>query len=122
MNNECPLCPTCINNDEWELDLCDCKEDRKQSLICVCGLCGCGSPEVAELLYEVLSWCAIDHKDDGRNIPPFNKNGCYCSVGHELAAKVLDKARLIDHGSGIGWPWVTDKGRQLLAWIDKEAK
>lgn len=83
----------------------------------ICGLCGCGTAgkhSVGALLYEVLKWCA---SGDARYVD--GDKGCYRSQAWELAAKVLDKEDLIEHGTGIGWPWVTIRGEQLLALIDE---
>ena len=112
------LCPDCISNEEFDLSLCSCKGEHAAScLLCLCNLCGCGSSKDTALLYEVLEWCSLDNKDPKRKEEPFAKHGCYCSPGHELAAKVLDRAGLIEHGSGIGWPWITEKGKQVLEYI-----
>lgn len=81
------------------------------------GLCGCGSDGPAQLLVQVLRFCALDH--ESQRAHPFGKEGCYYSTEHELAAKVLDKAGLVDHGTGIGWPWLTDWGRELLAALER---
>lgn len=118
MSSDCPHCPT--NEMNGETDLCPCTEDRKTSLYCLCSLCGCGSYSVAELLFDVLDWCCENSIDKERTREPFGKKGTYCSSAHELAAKVLDKANLIEHGSGIGWPWATDKGREVRDWIKGE--
>lgn len=121
INDQCPLCPTCLMNETFTDNLCDCiGENKKQSLLCVCSLCGCGSEQVPDLLYEVLKWCCTENTASNREIEPFLKRGCYCSPAHELAAKVLDKADLVTHGTGIGWPSATEKGRQLIDWIDRE--
>jgi hypothetical protein len=77
----------------------------------LCHLCGCGSDAVPNLLLEVLRWCALEHEEKGRQ-------GTYRSTEWELAAKVLDSADLVEHGSGIGWPWITPKGKEVLAIID----
>ena len=71
------------------------------------GLCTCGSDSVGELLREVLTWCAQEDRFE-------DKEGCYRSREWELAAKLLDSYELIEHGTGIGWPWITDDGRKVL--------
>lgn len=87
--------------------------DPKGILGYMTGLCGCGTGEDFDLLWDVLDWC--DNNDDPV-VRASVKNGCYCSPAWELAAKVLDKANLVEHGSGIGWAWTTALGKGLLKW------
>lgn len=82
------------------------------------GLCSCGSGEDFRLLIDILKWCAVNSDDNQRYQEPYGKRGTYCSAGHELAAKILDDVGLVTHGSGIGWPWITDWGRKVLTWIE----
>lgn len=74
------------------------------------GLCCCGSGLDFALLLEVLEWCNREDKHDLKD------GGCYRNAGWELAAKVLNAADLIEHGSGIGWPWLTPWGKKVLEW------
>jgi hypothetical protein len=88
-------------------------EEAKDVLYRGLGLCGCGSGKDFELLLEVLEISEMNgnekYTDEDRKI------GCmYNSPGRELAAKVLDSAGWIEHGSGIGWPWITDVGKTAL--------
>lgn len=76
-------------------------------MLTICDLCICGSGDDALLLIEVLEWCALEHDEKGRE-------GTYRNVSWELAAKILDSAGLIEHGNGIGWPWVTSDGDRIL--------
>jgi hypothetical protein len=81
------------------------------------GLCACGTDGPAELLVEVMKFCALE--PDQKRAHPFGNEGCYSSTERELAAKVLDKAGLVDHGTGIGWPWITEWGKEFLAALEK---
>lgn len=87
-------------------------ESPSEMLRHMTGLCGCGSGEDFNLLWEVLTWC---DSGNARHEPKGNK-GMYVDAAHELAAKVLDRAGLIEHGTGIGWPWSTPLGKGLLKW------
>ncbi len=80
-------------------------------------LCGCGSGQDFNLLWEVLEWC-----DSGDARHAEGTQGCYRSAAWELAAKVLDRAELITHGTGIGWPWTEQFGKELLALRRKEGE
>ena len=91
-------------------------EDWDDYLYSMCGLCCCGTQNVAALLLQVLVWCNRGNQcDEDREIEPFGNRGTYTGVQYELAAKILDSKELLDHGTGIGWPWITDKGREVLA-------
>ncbi len=35
----------------------------------------------------------------------------------EFGAKVIDAAGLIEHGTGIGWAWLTEEGKLLLKFL-----
>lgn len=87
-------------------------ETRKDFLSHITGLCGCGSGKDFKLIEEVFRFCAMDCEDPQRK-EKYPK-GCYEDVAWELAAKVLDNADLVEHGSGIGWPWLTASGKKAL--------
>ena len=118
--------PTCSHarlNDEIgkPADSCDtCNSEPARILLDACDLCSCGSGEDGKLLYECLLWAF--QRDEEPKREPFGKKGFYCSPGHELAAKILDKCGLLDHGSGIGWAWLSDKGRELMIWIQENKR
>ena len=107
MHSGCKFSILNKGDDLW----CNC-ESPGDSLQCCCDFCGCGSEAVGDLLLEVLRWCAVPigerPKEDG---------GCYRSAAWELAAKVLDRAGLVEHGTGIGWPWLTPDGAKFLEWV-----
>lgn len=105
---ECPGCRLRKLNPEFVGEICSCR-DAPSAVQCICNLCGCGSDGPGELLIEVLVWCALPSDAKGNE-------GTYRSAAWELAAKVLDAADLVEHGTGIGWPWITEKGKAFLAW------
>lgn len=91
----------------------------KEHLIAsACELCLCGTGKDLELLIETLKFAAEDsttkHEKTGRGWD----QGCYQSAGHELAMKVLDSYGFVEHGSGIGWAWVSEDGERLLTMMD----
>ncbi len=107
--------------EDPELKGCFEDTDPKDLIMIACQLCSCGSREdFSELFMEVLRFCDCPHTGDiGKEKFPNMPRGCYSSMQHELAAKVLDSYDLINHGTGIGWPWTTDDGKKLLALIDR---
>lgn len=78
--------------------------------------CGCGSPELAaSKLQAMLSLC------------PFYENRAALEqmipdAGVlELLLYTLDHFDLIEHGGSIGGSWLSDKGKQVLAALNREA-
>lgn len=82
-------------------------------------ICGCGSHGPTDLLDECLRYGAMDwpQRDALPADSPWER-GFYQSSGHELAAKILDGYGLLEHGTGIGFAWITDDGKRLLALVD----
>jgi hypothetical protein len=81
----------------------------------VTGLCSCGTGDDLTAIIEVLEFTATDALDRLHGTSgPLTERGCITSVGHELAAKVLDSIGLIEHGSSIRGAWITPKGRTVL--------
>ena len=75
-------------------------------------LCGCGNSNWPIILY--LLEIAEDHDKRGS----FYQLEDGAVLGwREFGAKVLDDWGLIEHGTGIGWAWLTAEGVSLLAWI-----
>jgi hypothetical protein len=69
-------------------------------------LCACGSDAHWECVLELLSE-AENHTGDG----------FYRDKWFEFGAKVLDSWGLTEHGTGIGWAWLTDDGKLLLEFL-----
>lgn len=92
--------------------------DWKGYFTITCPICGCGSHKKWELLYECLKWSALESDERFKKTGSPWDNGFYQSTAHELAANILDHAGLLEHGSGIGWAWITEDGKRLLALIE----
>lgn len=74
--------------------------------------CGCGTDahwRVTKLLLEK----AEDHNANGSFYD--EKDAVVPWV--EFGAKVLDSFGLTEHGTGIGWAWLTDDGKLLLRFL-----
>ena len=69
-------------------------------------LCPCGSTAQWDCILELLSE-AETHTD----------RGFYRDKWFEFGAKVLGSWDLIDHGTGIGFAWLSDDGRLLLEFL-----
>lgn len=69
-------------------------------------LCGCGSNAHWECVLELLQE-AETHSD----------HGFYRDKWYEFGAKVLDSWGLLDHGTGIGFAWLTEDGKLLLEFL-----
>lgn len=70
-------------------------------------LCGCGSNNHWECLIELLS--EAEHHTEGQ--------GFYRDKWFEFGAKVLDSWGLLEHGTSIGYAWLTDNGKMLLDFL-----
>lgn len=79
--------------------------------VSVLGGCGCGSSDsFAEEAVGLLRDFGADH--DARTIRVYDDRF------HELLAHWFDHAGLIEHGTSIAYPWLTPKGKDVLAAID----
>lgn len=86
-------------------------------------LCGCGTAAHWEIIFELLQR-AENHAARGSFynffLQPNDKQGGIEDVRDpwvEFGAKVLDSWDLIEHGTGIGWAWLTDDGKLLLEFL-----
>jgi hypothetical protein len=76
--------------------------------------CGCGSPEsVLSDILHYLEWCSLDHEDPRKK--EWFPDGAYTSDYSLLLAYLCDEKDLTEHGSGIGWCWLTDSGKFWLS-------
>jgi hypothetical protein len=79
---------------------------RLREIVDKLGICACGSSAhwkcVLELLVE-----AENHSE----------TGFYRDPWFEFGAKVLDSWELLEHGTGIGYAWLTDNGKLLLEFL-----
>lgn len=69
-------------------------------------ICGCGTMAHWKCVLELLSEA---EKHTG--------NGFYRDQWFEFGAKVLDTWKLLEHGMGIGFAWLTDDGKILLEFL-----
>lgn len=80
-------------------------------------LCGCGNPELATAyLHRALRlFPAYEHVAEWRELVP--DEGLRLLLAYQL-----DQRGLTDHGTYIDGAWLTEKGRGLLAALDREAE
>ena len=76
-------------------------------------LCGCGTSNWPFILYLLEK--AEDHDTKGSFYDAADSPQRWL----EFAAKVLNEWDLIEHGTGIGYAWLTPEGVSLLAWLRK---
>lgn len=69
-------------------------------------LCSCGSDSQWECVLEILV-----------EAEKHTENGFYRDKWFEFAAKVLDDRGLLEHGTTIGFAWLTDRGKLLLEFL-----
>lgn len=83
--------------------------DGMRDLDALC--CGCGSPELFfQAALAILEHFATEHdKRDYRWI--------YADQFRYLAVNALDHAGMIEHGSSVAGSWLTDAGKEALAFL-----
>jgi hypothetical protein len=69
-------------------------------------VCGCGTDAHLECVLELLV-----------EAETHSEKGFYRDRWFEWGAKVLDKWELLEHGSEIGFAWLTDDGRLVLEYL-----
>ncbi len=86
------------------------------SVISELSYCGCGYPrEALELVHSVLRWCRV---------PPWEREGegLVELIPHNgarmIVLGIMDRARLLEHGSNIEWAWLTKDGERFLDILD----
>jgi hypothetical protein len=78
--------------------------------------CGCGVPEMFyEAALEALEFFAADHAAR-------DYQWVYAEKFRYLAINALDSADLLEHGSTIAGSWLTDRGREALAFLRAHGK
>jgi hypothetical protein len=80
-------------------------------LVALTGLCRCGAyaEEIRSDMYEIL--CAVAYENS------LYSQALICSDKyHELLAKVLDSADILNHGTDIGSPSIDEKVKTFLKW------
>jgi hypothetical protein len=102
----------------------------------VLGFCSCGSPEqLLPKIIEYLDWCGRDRSSEGdgldygkfltkreqtKDTNPWH-NGSYRDDLTLLIAYVCAGADLTEHGTSIGWPWLTDEGKSWLMKLQEDS-
>ena len=77
--------------------------------------CGCGSDEAKWVLLQKLLERAEDQQvGDPGYYAPLNDIPGYAV---EFMAHALDGWGLIEHGTSIGYCWLTTRGEKVLAWL-----
>lgn len=74
-------------------------------------LCGCGTSN-----WEYILWLLEKGADHDKNGSYYDMEGTE-QRSIEFGAKVLDSWGFLEHGTGIGWAWLTDEGEGLLKWL-----
>ncbi len=75
------------------------------------GLCGCGSSSKWDVILSVLERAA----DESHSF--YEPIGNAPSAWVEVLAMFLDAAGFLEHGTGIGWAWLTPKGNAVLGFL-----
>lgn len=76
--------------------------------------CVCGSGTTWQIVLEILERAASDERIGFYK--PFSDASARWA---EFGAHVLDMMDLLEHGTGIGWPWLSDKGKLLLGFLQE---
>ena len=89
------------------------EQDRLKLPNCIAALddlsCGCGQPE---LFYQAVIEL-LEYYGQSERIPGW----VYEEKHRYFVANVLDHLELTEHGSSIGGAWLTDAGREALAFL-----
>ena len=80
-----------------------------------CCCCGCGNPErTYKAIHEMLLY--FDERID----KPWTDLSDNPYI--QFMAYVLDNEGFMEHGTNINYAWLTDKGKQLVAYLDDFSK
>ena len=74
-------------------------------------VCGCGTAAHWQCVFDLLTEAENNSNDR------LSEKGFYRDQWFEWGAKVLDKWGLLEHGTGIGWAWLTDDGKMVLEFL-----
>jgi hypothetical protein len=91
-----------MNQEKWPRP----KAMKIREIIERIDMCPCGTDAHWKVILEVLT--------EGEN---HTQNGFYRNEWFEFAAKVLDSWNLLEHGTGIGFAWLTEEGKLLLEFL-----
>jgi hypothetical protein len=87
------------------------EQENLRKIILDLDLCDCGSASQWSVVEMLLERAADESKSFYE--PTDDTSGWWVEFG----AKVLDSSGLVEHGSGIGWAWLTDDGELLLQFL-----
>jgi len=81
------------------------------------GICGCSQFDViVNELKRFLTWAGAPMENRSLYITLYPRDGIFY-----LIAGMLDRAKLIEHGTAVRHPWLTDTGKAFLAGLNKYA-
>lgn len=84
--------------------------------------CGCGDPDkTLRVVLDALDLCAINGFSERATFIKEKFGVEYVSDNGlvQLLFYVLDEARFIQHGGGVGWSWLTDAGKVFRALLNQ---
>lgn len=91
---------------------------RIHDIVSRIGLCTCGTDEAGwKIVLEVLKEGAA-HGYNSETKKEADPKGFYRDRHFEFAAKVCDSWGLLEHGTGIGWAWLTPDGKLFLRFLN----
>ena len=82
------------------------------------GFCSCGTTAAWEIVQHLLE--RGENHDQNGSFYKFQLGNDSEDVRDswvEFGAKVLDSWHLIEHGTGIGWGWLTGEGKLILRFL-----
>ena len=80
-------------------------------------LCGCGSRSEFPLILKLLERAEKRNESYKDSISYYEPLDDIPGYAVEVFAKVLDSWELLEHGTGIGWAWLTDDGQMLIDFL-----
>jgi hypothetical protein len=93
-----------------------------RSIIHAVPLCGCGSSETMwKIVHDILKRAAVSGAGRLSFYDPMPEHEL-SGIAVEFIAQALDKIELLEHGTGIGYAWLTRAGAMLLGFLDEFAK
>ena len=80
-------------------------------------LCWCGSRSEFPLILKLLERAEKRNESYKDSISYYEPLDDIPGYAVEVFAKVLDSWGLLEHGTGIGWAWLTDDGQMLIDFL-----
>ena len=87
------------------------------------GFCGCGNPEVVlQFVHQALRLIKQRKEsgwnDDSNTAIETHFRSEKDELFYWMAWYFLDRSKLIEHGTGVGGSWLTEKGEDFLQYLD----